>query len=192
MNAEPISAREALPNLLRASLHADVVISSGVDDGAGAAFSRCETYRYLLWRVWNPDLPFWSFGMLNPSTADHMKLDPTVTRCCSRAQRGGAGGLIVWNLFAYRATDPDDMKRAAQPVGSANERAIRHAVAASAINIAAWGADGAYRGGADNVLAMLAKDGVPLHALAFTAAGQPRHPLYLSAHLEPQPWEYGA
>ena len=40
------------------------------------------------------------------------------------------------------------------------------------------------------VRAMLAGEGAKLHALAFTAAGQPRHPLYLKGDLEPQPWAY--
>ncbi len=185
-------AREAMTGLLKASMYADVVISSGVDDGAGAAFSQCERYRYLLWRIWNPDLPFWSFGMLNPSTADHLRLDPTVSRCCSRAQKGGAGGLIVWNLFAWRATDPVAMKRVADPVGAANDKAIKLAVAAADINIAAWGAHGVHRDRDRQVRKMLSAQGVALNALAFTADGQPRHPLYLAARLEPQPWKFCA
>lgn len=159
-------------------------------ESAGAVFSQDEAFRYLLWRMWNPDRPFWSFGMLNPSTADHLKLDPTVKRCCSRAMAGGAGGLIVWNLFAFRATDPAVMKRAADPVGPANDLAILEAVNVSALNVAGWGAHGVHREREHSVRAMLGAGNVPLHALAFTATGLPRHPLYLSLELKPQPWRF--
>jgi len=167
-------------------------VDRGTKLGDGAALSPCWRYRYLLWRIWEPSLPIWSFGMLNPSTADHLKMDPTVSRCCDRARRGGAGGLVVWNLFAWRDTKPAAMKRASAPVGEANDRAIRIAVENSAVNVAAWGAHGTHREREHAVRAMLGRDGVPLHTLAFTNAGHPRHPLYLPADLEPQPWRYWA
>lgn len=183
-------AAKAVRDYLSNWQHPDVRVAAGLDEGAGAAFSTCERYRYLLWRVWNPALPFWAFGMLNPSTADHLKLDPTITRCCKRAMAGGAGGLIVWNLFAWRATDPADMKRAADPVGRLNNLAMARAVQASALTIAGWGAHGSHLGRDAEVRRLLAMAGEPLHALAFTADGRPRHPLYLASHLKPEPWAY--
>lgn len=158
--------------------------------GSGALFSPCGRWRYLLWRVWDEALPLWSFGMLNPSTADHEKLDPTVKRCQSRAQTGGAGGFVVWNLFAWRDTEPAAMKQAADPVGPANDLAIRCAVEASATNIAAWGVHGTHREREHKVRAMLGSEGFPLHALDFTKDGHPRHPLYLPSALQPLPWDY--
>ncbi|HEY8604688.1 DUF1643 domain-containing protein [Tsuneonella suprasediminis] len=176
---------------LRAFLAIDKLrIDRGLRLGDGAALSPCWRYRYLLWRIWEPSLPIWSFGMLNPSTADHLTLDATVTRCCTRAQNGGAGGLVVWNLFAWRETDPAAMKRATEPVGPENDRAIRVALENSALNIAAWGAHGTHLGREAAVRQMLAEAQTPLHTLAFTKDGHPRHPLYLPANLEPQPWEY--
>ena len=183
-------ASAAMPALLALGGLPGVVIASGLDTGAGAAFSPCERYRYALWRVWNPDAPFWTFGMLNPSTADHLKLDPTLTRCAVRAAAGGAGGMIVWNLFAWRATDPRDMKRACDPVGEANDTIIRQLAGLAAVNVAGWGAHGTHREREHRVRAMLAADGVALHALAFTNAGQPRHPLYLGNDLKPERWAY--
>lgn len=187
-----IAARDAMPDLLKVALAPDVVIASGLDDGAGAgaAFSVCERYRYALWRVWNPDAPFWSFGMLNPSTADHLKLDPTLTRCASRAAAGGAGGMIIWNLFAWRATDPKDMKAAADPVGRSNDATIRRVVKLAAVNVAGWGVHGTHRDRERKVRFMLAGEGAKLHALAFTNDAQPRHPLYLGGDLKPEPWAY--
>jgi len=165
-------------------------IQRGVRLGDGAALSTCWCYRYLLWRIWEPSLPIWSFGMLNPSTADAFQLDPTISRCIDRARKGGAGGLVVWNLFAWRDTDPAAMKRAADPVGRVNDHAIRLAVEHSGLNIAAWGAHGTHNGRDASVRALLAGIKADLHALAFTKDGQPRHPLYLPAALVPQPWTY--
>jgi hypothetical protein len=167
-------------------------VDRGLKLGDGAALSPCWRYRYLLWRIWDQSLPIWSFGMLNPSTADHLKLDPTVTRCCNRAKNGGAGGLVVWNLFAWRDTDPAAMKRATDPVGDGNDMAIRIAVQNSALNVAAWGAHGTHKNREADVRAMLGGEGTRLHALAFTNEGHPRHPLYLEAGLQPQPWNFRA
>ena len=60
---------------------------------AGAVFSDCERYRYRLWRVWDEGKPKACFVMLNPSTATHEVLDPTVTRCKKTRDRAG-----VWRF----------------------------------------------------------------------------------------------
>ena len=190
-----IGAAEAINRTMNAAVGFDLVIrTSQRADGeiGGAMFSRCQSYRYLLWRVWQPDLPLWSFGMLNPSTADHEVMDPTIKRCFFRASAGGAGGLIVWNLFAWRSTDPADMKQAGDPVGPANDTATLMAVRDCAKNIAGWGAHGDWRGRDIQVRRLLAMTNVPLCALDFTNAGQPKHPLYLSARLPALPWRYAA
>ena len=194
----PRCSGDALPRLLDAAVPGGLVVRTGAADmiftdrARGAMFSRCDRYRYLLWRIWQPDLPFWTFGMLNPSTADHLQLDSTVRRCVDRAATGGAGGIVVWNLFAWRSTDPAAMKRADDPVGPANDGAIMFAVRDGAVNVAAWGVHGRHLGRADEVRELLAVAGVPLNALAFTTGGEPRHPLYLSSSVQPQPWSYVA
>ncbi|CAJ0698587.1 hypothetical protein R11007_02835 [Ralstonia holmesii] len=66
---------------------------------AGAILSDCEQYRYRLWREWERSLPVLGFIMLNPSTADHLENDRTITRCIGRAVAGGYGRLEVVNLF---------------------------------------------------------------------------------------------
>lgn len=186
-------ASVALHAMLNALEGADVNLALRTDLSgrqSGAVFSRCADYRYLLWRIWDPSRPLWAFGMLNPSTADHEVVDPTIARCIKRAEAGGAGGLIVWNLFAYRATKPEDMKAAEDPVGPYNDLAIKIAVEHTALNIAAWGVHGVHNDRDRAVLHELAKSGAELSALAFSASGFPRHPLYLSFDLQPQPWNY--
>jgi hypothetical protein len=72
-----------------------------------AVFSKCGRFRYSLLRQCNDadDAKLINFIMLNPSTADAMKNDPTVERCCKRAQALGYDRLIVTNVFALRSTD---------------------------------------------------------------------------------------
>lgn len=186
-------ASVALHAMLNALEGADVNLALRTDLSgrqSGAVFSRCADYRYLLWRIWDPSRPLWAFGMLNPSTADHEVVDPTIARCIKRAEAGGAGGLIVWNLFAYRATKPEDMKAAEDPVGPYNDQAIQIAVKQAALNIAAWGAHGSHKNRQSEVLSALSKISVRLNALEFTAEGAPRHPLYLRLSVQPQPWIY--
>src|SRR5262245_54865930 len=126
--------------------------------------------------------------MLNPSTADEVKLDPSCTRARLYAERWGFGALIVTNLFSWRATDPGDMKAAKDPVGVGNDRAILHAARNSALVVCAWGNHGAHLGRSRRVLEVLRRKQVGLHALRLNGNGEPAHPLYLPGSLEPKKW----
>jgi hypothetical protein len=148
----------------------------------GATFSGCGTYRYLLWRRWASG-PLMNALMLNPSTADFVRNDPTVERCERRAREYGFGGLIVTNLFALRSTDPAALIPAADPVGGWNDDAIRIAAARSGMVLCGWGNDGRLRGRSARVRELLA--GRELHALKLTAKGEPWHPLYVSYRIRP-------
>ena len=153
---------------------------------AGAAFSPCRRWRYLLWRRWDEAKPAANFLMLNPSTADEAKLDPTCARARGYAERWGYGALIVTNVFAFRSTDPARMKAAWDPVGPANDAAIVRAASESALVVCAWGNHGAFLGRSSRVRAMLGERGIRLHALRVNANGEPAHPLYLPASLRPK------
>ncbi|TMH87076.1 MAG: DUF1643 domain-containing protein, partial [Betaproteobacteria bacterium] len=115
-----------------------------VTSPSGAQFSRCRRWRYLLWRCWDAKRPAANFLMLNPSTADEVKLDPSCTRARDYALRWGFGGLLVTNIFAWRATDPQEMKAARDPVGRGNDRAILRAAREAAIVVCAWGNHGTH------------------------------------------------
>jgi hypothetical protein len=153
---------------------------------AGASFSSCRRWRYLLWRRWDAARPVANFLMLNPSTADEFKLDPSCTRARLYAERWGFGALIVTNLFAWRATDPRDMKGAREPVGRANDRAIVRAAREAALVVCAWGNHGAHLARSAQVMRLLHSADIRLHALRVTGAGEPAHPLYLQATLRPR------
>lgn len=153
----------------------------------GATFSPCKLYRYTLWRQWDEG-PTLMFLMLNPSTADEIDNDPTVERCQRRAVAMGYGRLVVCNIFAFRATDPQDMKAAADPVGPDNDQAILDQARQAAMVICAWGNHGGHLERSDTVAAMLKQAGIQLHCLEITGAGEPKHPLYVSYDVSPQLW----
>jgi hypothetical protein len=154
---------------------------------SGAQFSRCRRWRYLLWRRWDAARPVANFLMLNPSTADEFKLDPSCTRARNYAERWGYGGLIVTNIFGWRATDPKAMRSVKDPVGRGNDAAIVLAAKQAAIVVCAWGTHGEHMDRGKQVLQFLAGAGVALHALRVTAGGHPAHPLYLPGSLAPAP-----
>jgi hypothetical protein len=156
---------------------------------SGALFSRCRRWRYLLWRCWDPARPVANFLMLNPSTADEFKLDPSCTRARNYAERWGYGALVVTNIFGWRATDPKDMRSATDPVGRGNDAAIVKAAKEAELVVCAWGNHGAHMGRSDSVIELLRKNRVRLHALRVNGAGHPAHPLYLPSSL--MPTEFG-
>jgi hypothetical protein len=152
---------------------------------AGAAFSVCRRWRYLLWRCWDERKPVANFVMLNPSTADEFQLDPSCTRARSYAERWGFGGVLITNIFAWRATDPEEMKSVNDPVGRGNDRAILRAAREAKIVVCAWGNHGLHRGRAQQVMALLREQKIALNFLRMNACGEPAHPLYLPGNLTP-------
>lgn len=151
-----------------------------------AMFSPCGLYRYRLSRWWTEDPErLVNFLMLNPSTADAERTDATLTRCVRFARDWGFDGLFLTNLYAFRATDPRDLWRAADPVGPANDDYILGIAAMSAEIVVAWGAHGAKGDRAATVLAKLREHGHRPRCLRLTKGGQPEHPLRLPANLTP-------
>ncbi|MEC3863347.1 DUF1643 domain-containing protein [Mesobacterium sp. TK19101] len=151
-----------------------------------ALFSDCGAYRYGLSRYWNRDAGTVLFVMLNPSTADHRRNDPTIARCENRARAMGFGTLLIANLFGFRATLPRDLKRAQDPFGPDNDALLRRWHRTADMTIAAWGVHGAFQGA--DVRGMAQFTG-PLHHLGLTKAGHPRHPLYVPNARKPILWE---
>ncbi|MFD2365654.1 DUF1643 domain-containing protein [Pseudoduganella sp. GCM10020061] len=153
----------------------------------GARFSACGRYRYSLWRYWDTAAPYCLFLMLNPSTADEVRNDPTIERCERRARAMGFGGLHVANLFAWRSTDPRALLLADDPVGPGNDRAIVKAAKGAGRVICGWGNDGTLLGRDAQVLALLRRSNIEPYALAINKDGSPRHPLYVAYSEDPRP-----
>jgi hypothetical protein len=161
-----------------------------VSSASGALFSDCRKWRYLLWRQWDKSLPVANFLMLNPSTADEFKLDPTCARARSYAEQWGYGSLIVTNIFAFRNTNPTEMRAARDPVGPGNDAAIVRAAKEAEIVVCAWGNHGQFLDRSSNIRSLLAKNKIKLHTLRVNANGEPAHPLYLPKSLKATPWVF--
>ena len=155
---------------------------------SGAIFSPCRRWRYRLWRCWDARNPVANFLMLNPSTADEFRLDPSCTRARGYAERWGYGALVVTNVFAWRATDPGDMKAAPDPVGKGNDAAILRAAREAQIVVCAWGNHGAHLGRSAAVRKLLDAAAIRLYALRVNASGEPAHPLYLPGGIKLERW----
>lgn len=157
-------------------------------EGGTASFSEDGRYRYDLTRRWRDgDLMLWI--MLNPSTADASVDDPTIRRCINFAKREDAAGIAVVNLFALRATDPDDLLKADHPIGPDNIATINDWLRRDdvALAVAAWGAWWTNmpfdrRIPRLSIESLARKTGRDLVCLGRTKFGAPRHPLYVSRH----------
>lgn len=141
-------------------------------------------YRYWLSRSWADQFQSLAFIMLNPSTADARDDDPTIRKCVGFARRLGYTGISVFNLYAFRATDPADLRRAMKAgvdvVGPDNDMRLASLLearlSAGAGVVAAWGAHAPQ----ERVSEVLAMPGSrALCTLGLTAKGVPRHPLML-------------
>ena len=145
-------------------------------------------YRYSLTRDWSEEgetVKTVCFVGLNPSTADAELDDPTIRRCIGFAKAWGYNRLVMVNLFAYRATEPADMKRAFAPEGLFNLTIVHEQSACADLTVAAWGTHGSFQGNNERYLRCLNNP----HHLGLSKHGHPKHPLYLKGDVKPQPME---
>lgn len=152
-------------------------------EGRTCQFSPDRFHRYALERRWGKG-PFIMFIGLNPSTADEERDDPTIRRCVGYAKAWGAGGLLMGNLFAWRATDPRELRTAWDPVGPDNDAWLSTMCERSIFVVCAWGANPLAPVRAEHALFFL--DPRKTRCLGRTKSGQPRHPLYLAKDLVPE------
>lgn len=150
--------------------------------------SKCEKYRYQLWRQTGPYDPdnssaykFILFIGLNPSTADATLDDPTVRRLKGFAARQGYTQMALVNLYAYRSTDPKGLLNVSSPVGGMNDRYILHCAVHADKIVCCWG-----NGLIDERRSVEVRYGIlknfkhKCFVFGFTKNDQPKHPLYLS------------
>lgn len=150
----------------------------------GATIDATGRYRYSLWREWGANGSRVAFVLLNPSTADAKRDDPTVRRCIGLARAWGCGSLEIVNLFACRATNPRALREVADPVGPENDRYLLEAARRAQSIVLAWGARGGLHGRDEVVLRLLSGTG-EFDCLGTTRGGQPRHPLYVGSTTVP-------
>jgi hypothetical protein len=145
------------------------------------------SHRYTLHRSWLGNGGVVNFIMLNPSTATEEFDDPTIRRCVGFSKRWGFSGLVVTNLFAYRATQPKDLKQLLaqnggfrMAVGEDNASHLDREARMAHLVVCAWG---------DNVDSMPKWIGNrdldiisslryrDLHCIRLTKKGNPAHPV---------------
>lgn len=159
---------------------------------SSAIISPCGMYRYTLHR--NIPQPMrWVkpclFCLLNPSTADATTDDPTLRRGMGFAKEWGCTSLTFVNLFAYRATDPRQLKEAVDPVGPENVNHIIEQINKHfriGIIVVAWGSH-ALTGRQRRVQHLFAQHGA--QCFGTNKDGSPRHPLYLRKDASLQLWD---
>ena len=153
-----------------------------------AVISKSEEYRYKLTRTWDEDKGKVLFIMLNPSTANHIENDLTTIRCINFAEKWGYGGIMIGNIYPFRAKRPKDLRKWLK---TQNQRAnfyyinvshVKEMANEADIIVCAWGCN--------------YKDGIPewveelgdLHYLELCDDGfTPKHPLgNLSNDLKPR------
>lgn len=149
-------------------------------------------YRFVLTQTWSaqdkrrPDRV--AFVMLNPSTADAEKDDPTLRRCRGFAKEFGHDGLEVVNLYAYRATNPYWLTTIGplERRGSQNDAYIKLVTSRCSRVIVAWGRRPpglervAHEARVLEVCNMIRRNGSKeLYCLGLTKQNEPRHPLML-------------
>ena len=165
-----------------------------------AVISRCEKYRYKLTRTWDEDKKKVLFIMLNPSTANHIENDLTTIRCINFAEKWGYGGIMIGNIYPFRAKRPKDLRKwlndfiysDGHGATKTNEVHVKEMAEQADIIVCAWGCN--YKEGIpDWVSDIDSKMG--LHYLELCDDGfTPKHPLgNLSKDLEPKlidldPW----
>jgi hypothetical protein len=129
---------------------------------------------------------------LNPSTADGTQDDPTLRRCIGFAKEWGHGSLVLLNLFARRTPSPAALWKMAAagedivgpPEGQHTTALIQEAAQAQQV-VACWGAAKAARPRGREILLLLERAEVSVHAIQRTKGGDPSHPLYLRKGLVP-------
>ena len=145
----------------------------------GAIISDDSKYRYQLSRIWDEEKPTVLFIMLNPSTADADRDDPTIRRVMNFAKSWGYGGVFVGNLYAFRSTDPKALRHTDDPIGEDNIEHIQTLIGITERVIYAWGNH--------HKEPEWLKDLVDTpYCIDISKNGIPKHPLYLKSELQPK------
>jgi len=141
----------------------------------GAIFSQNRHYRYVLWRVWNPTKPWLSYTGLNPSKANAMLDDPTVTVMMARGAREGFGAVWFTNLYGYVSSDPKILLLDLPDFVGENDDYLEAVVGLTQRHLIGWGAFSAAARRSEAVLKIIPEP----YCLGVNKGGQPKHPLYV-------------
>ncbi len=111
-----------------------------------AVISKSGLYRYELHREWDKKKKKVLFIMLNPSTADGYENDLTTIRCMNFAKKWEYGGIMIGNIYPFRAKRPKDLKNYIKNSGVYeyyreldNENHVHDMVDKADLIVCAWG-----------------------------------------------------
>jgi len=158
-----------------------------------AVISNCSKYRYELHREWDKDKEKVLFIMLNPSTADGWENDLTTIRCINFAKKWGYGGIMIGNIYPFRAKRPKHLRKWIKGYGDLynfnecedNKNHVYDMAQQADMIVCAWGCN--YKGGIPDWVEELGD----LHYLELCDDGiTPKHPLgNLSKDLVPKQYK---
>lgn len=159
-----------------------------------AVLSPCGFYRYRLDRDLGRTDPVALVIMVNPSTADATKDDPTIRKLKGFGRVYGWGRFMVGNLFAFRTPDVRFLREAISPIGPDNDQHLMHMMRQADVVVVAWGPVAKQprhlRERYLRVLHLASCAGKPLFSIGPTAKdGHPKHPLMLPYSLSLEPWK---
>ena len=162
------------------------------DEGCSAVISDNGVYRYRLDRRVSLTGIVLAFFGVNGSTATGTEEDQTTRKWFGFASRNGARRYIAANPFAFRATDVNELARAADPVGPENARYLAEIIAEADILVPCWGnykkVPRRLHGHFDKLRAQLFAAGKPVKIFGLTQSGDPLHPLMLGYDTVLMPW----
>lgn len=159
-----------------------------------AIISPCGLYRYRLERDLGGMIagPTVAWIMVNPSTADAEKDDPTIRKVLGFSRKLGAGRVVVGNLFAFRATDIKALRTAVDPVGIEGGDHMRRIMDEADKVIVAWGPCAKLpkwlRNRWHEVAGYAEARGITLFCIGTAGDGHPLHPLMQGYDRPILPW----
>lgn len=169
--------------------------------GSGASFSDDRVYRFELWR--DTGLEYGPKGGavaviigVNPSDANEIKNDPTITKDVEFARRWGCAHVLKVNANAFVATDPDDMRKAfaqgVDIVGPDNDGVIRRACGVALLSkgklVPAWGKNITPKRQKEIYETIIRYCGVQPMCLGINKDGTPKHTGRISYETALVPW----
>ena len=138
-------------------------------------------YRYKLKRQINKDGGITvGFIGVTPSTADDNVDDNTVKNWRVFAKNNNAKKMLVGNVYAFPATNVNNLSSAIDPIGEENDANLLSIIDECDVLVPCWGSRNKLRTKLrprlDVVMKMLLESGKPLKVLGYTKTNDPRHP----------------
>lgn len=153
-------------------------------------FDESNAHRLKLTCTWDGTLPRCLYIMLNPSTADNDKCDPTLGRCISLAKDNGFGSITVVNLFSFRTPKPKLLWEANVQSLPENVCNVTEAMNEAEVIIVAWGGAVRKKTNFTWVLNHAEIIGKSVYCFGQNKSRTPKHPLFLRRDAELEAYFY--